>query len=72
MTIGRWSLVGAGSVVTRDVPDHALVAGNPARAIGWVCRCAHRLDESLACPSCGSQYRTIDAGLELERSAALS
>jgi UDP-2-acetamido-3-amino-2,3-dideoxy-glucuronate N-acetyltransferase len=41
--IGAWSLVGAGSVVTRDVPDHALVYGQPARIHGWVCFCARRL-----------------------------
>ena len=40
VTIGRWALVGAGTVVTRDVPDHALVFGNPGRIRGWVCRCA--------------------------------
>ncbi len=44
VTIGRWALVGAGSVVTRDVPDHGLVYGNPARLRGWVCRCARPLD----------------------------
>jgi UDP-2-acetamido-3-amino-2,3-dideoxy-glucuronate N-acetyltransferase len=44
ITIGVWALVGSGSVVTRDVPDHALVHGNPARLRGWVCRCAHRLE----------------------------
>ena len=44
VTIGRWALVGAGSVVTRDVPEHALVFGNPARIQGWVCRCASRLE----------------------------
>jgi acetyltransferase-like isoleucine patch superfamily enzyme len=43
VTIGRWALVGAGSVVTRDVPDHALVYGSPARQHGWVCKCARTL-----------------------------
>jgi UDP-2-acetamido-3-amino-2,3-dideoxy-glucuronate N-acetyltransferase len=43
VTIGRWALVGAGSVVTHDVPDHALVYGQPARIQGWVCFCARRL-----------------------------
>jgi acetyltransferase-like isoleucine patch superfamily enzyme len=42
-TVGRFATVGAGAVVTRDVPDHALVAGNPARRMGWVCACGHRL-----------------------------
>lgn len=43
VTIGRWALVGAGSVVTHDVPDHALVYGSPARVRGWVCACARPL-----------------------------
>jgi len=44
ITIGQWALIGAGSVVTRDVPDHALVFGQPARIRGWVCTCARRLE----------------------------
>jgi len=44
VTIGRWALVGAGSVVSRDVPDHALVYGQPARIHGWVCQCGRRLE----------------------------
>lgn len=43
-TIGRWAMVGSGSVVTKDVPDHALVVGNPARIIGWVSACGVRCD----------------------------
>ena len=46
VTIGEFALVGAGSVVTRDVPPHALVFGNPARPHGYVCRCAHPLSLS--------------------------
>ena len=44
VTIGRWALVGSGAVVTKDVPDYGLVVGNPARLIGFVCSCGHRLE----------------------------
>lgn len=56
VTIGRWAMVAAGAVVTKDVPDHRLVAGCPARIIGWVCRCGHRLDGDFRCPACGRNY----------------
>ena len=58
-TIGRYALVGAGSVVTHDVPDHALVVGVPAKRIGWVCECGEtlRLDNNKGtCESCKKQY----------------
>ncbi len=42
-TIGEWAMVASGSVVTKDVPDHALVMGNPARVVGWVCSCGKRV-----------------------------
>lgn len=63
-TIGRYSFVAAGAVVTRDVPDHALVMGMPARQVGWMCQCGIRLQVwqgNASCPSCGSRY-TIQAG----------
>lgn len=53
ITIGRYALVGAGSVVTRDVPDYALVAGNPARQQGWVCRCGAPVQrQGMRCGAC--------------------
>jgi len=62
-TIGSYSFVGAGSVVTRDVPDYALVHGNPARVRGWMCQCGIKLkffpagdEERSECESCGSSY----------------
>ena len=54
--VGKYAMTGAGSVVTKNVPDHALIAGNPAKQIGWVCRCGHRLDKNNKCPICGIQY----------------
>ena len=56
VTVHEMALVGAGSVVTADVPAYALVAGNPARRIAWVCACGERLPERLAC-ACGRRYR---------------
>jgi len=53
VTIGTYAFVGAGAVVTRDVPDYALVVGNPARQIGWMCRCGERLGKDFVCPVCG-------------------
>ena len=59
VTIGEYAFVGAGAVVTRDIPSHALVVGSPARRIGWMCRCGVRLhlsDERAQCESCGQNY----------------
>jgi len=63
VTIGNYAFVGAGAVVTRDVPDHALVAGNPARWIGWVCKCGERLDEDFVCPECKQDYQVDKNGV---------
>src|SRR5579864_2730314 len=59
VTIGRWALVGAGSVVTRDVRDHALVYGQPARQQGWVCQCARKLEIRDAEGWCETCQRSI-------------
>jgi len=66
ITIGRYAFIGAGTVVTKDVPDHALVVGNPGRVTGWMCLCGVKLHvngESAACPDCGQQYRAERSGM---------
>ena len=62
-TVGRYAFVGAGSVVTKDVPPHRLVVGNPAVPLGWMCACGERLGEDLVCPRCDERYRIQDGGL---------
>lgn len=55
-TVGKSAMIAAGAVVTSNVPDYALMAGVPARKIGWVCECGRRLDDTLEC-SCGRKYK---------------
>jgi acetyltransferase-like isoleucine patch superfamily enzyme len=69
LTIGCWAMVGAGSVVTGDVPGHAVVVGNPARQTGWACRCGRVLPDDLACGVCGRAYRLAGDGTLEERSS---
>ncbi len=65
VTLGRYCFIGAGAVVTHDVPDYALVYGNPARVRGWVCNCGVKLrlapsakeQEQTSCEACDRQYR---------------
>jgi UDP-2-acetamido-3-amino-2,3-dideoxy-glucuronate N-acetyltransferase len=60
VTLGKYCFVGAGSVVTRDVPDYALVYGSPARIRGWMCQCGERLEfqnDLAICKACGDVYR---------------
>jgi UDP-2-acetamido-3-amino-2,3-dideoxy-glucuronate N-acetyltransferase len=80
VTIGRYAFVGAGSVVTKDVPDYALVMGNPARVVGWMSRHGHRLPPPdlqgiMRCPEHGYRYQEIRPGvlqcLDLDEEAPL-
>ncbi|HQH06034.1 MAG TPA: Gfo/Idh/MocA family oxidoreductase [Smithellaceae bacterium] len=63
-TIGSYAFIAAGAVVTKNVPDHALMAGNPARQTGWICRCGIKLNTKHQCPQCGNKYKlTAKQGL---------
>lgn len=65
-TIGRFAFIGAGAVVTKDVPDYALIVGNPGRITGWMCSCGIKLaagkepPAAATCAACGSKYRSQD------------
>jgi UDP-2-acetamido-3-amino-2,3-dideoxy-glucuronate N-acetyltransferase len=72
-TIGRYAFVGAGAVVTKDIPPHALVIGNPGRIAGWMCECGSKVASGatppaqVTCSACGTRLRRRDGG-GLERS----
>ena len=66
VTIGEWAFVAAGAVVNRDVAPHLLVAGVPARRIGWACECGRRLefeDSRADCPECGARFEEEEGGV---------
>ena len=66
-SIGRYAFIGAGAVVTKDIPDYALVVGNPARIIGYVCDCGNRLgetNEKYICHCCNREYVFKDGSLK--------
>lgn len=69
-SLGRYAFVGAGAVVAKDVPDYALVVGNPARIVGWMCACGIKLATGVippadaVCRSCGHRYRSSGGVLE--------
>lgn len=69
--LGRYSFTGAGAVVTKDVPDYALIVGNPGLQIGWMCECGERLDDKLTCTVCGKVYHKDEKGLKLLRADKL-
>ena len=62
-TVGRCALIAAGAVVTKDVKDHALMVGVPAKQLGWVCECGERLPDELVCGKCGKEYKESNNGL---------
>ncbi len=67
-TIGEYAFIGAGAVVTRGALAHALMVGNPAKQIGWMCECGERLDDRLSCSHCGKSFvYTNSEGLNLSR-----
>lgn len=61
-TIGKWAMIAAGAVVTKDVPDYALMAGVPAKQIGWVCECGETIHIDFTCLNCGRKYEEIQGG----------
>lgn len=67
-TVGMYAMVGAGAVVKKDVPDHAIVAGVPAKQIGWACKCGTTLrfnDNHSVCRYCGNEYKTYNSALTI-------
>lgn len=68
-TIGEYAFIGAGAVVTRDVPPYALMVGTPAQRQGWMCQCGGKLGDQegeVACPVCGSLYHLTSGACQLK------
>ena len=63
ITLGRYCFIGAGTVVNKNIPDYALVVGNPAKQIGWACECGERLSDNLECLVCERKYEKGADGL---------
>jgi UDP-2-acetamido-3-amino-2,3-dideoxy-glucuronate N-acetyltransferase len=67
LTIGEYAFIGAGAVVTETVSPYALVVGNPAKGIGWMCKCGIKLNlekEKAVCISCGENYELVDGRIK--------
>jgi UDP-2-acetamido-3-amino-2,3-dideoxy-glucuronate N-acetyltransferase len=64
VTLGCYSFIGAGAVVNKNVPDYAIVVGNPAKQIGWACECGERLSQDLTCLICNKTYEKSSMGLK--------
>lgn len=62
ITLGEYAFVAAGATVTKDIPAHALVAGVPARRVGWISRAGEKLGQDLVCPRTGERYRETESG----------
>ena len=62
VTLGKYSFIGAGSVVTKDIDDYALVMGNPARQVGHMCECGERLPDDFECVVCSKKYQKQEGG----------
>ncbi|WP_230207721.1 acyltransferase [Microlunatus sp. Gsoil 973] len=71
VTVGEYAFAGAGTVIAKDVPPHAFIVGAPARRIGWVCVCAARVSDNLACTECGRVFAEWQDGLRLVTGAPL-
>ena len=59
-TVGKWALIGAGAVVTKNVPNHALMLGVPAKISGWACECGTLLKDDFTCQNCGRKYKKTE------------
>lgn len=57
--IGEYAMIGSGSVVTKNVESHALMVGNPAKQIGWVCDCGQKLNDNMTCLRCKKEYKDL-------------
>jgi UDP-2-acetamido-3-amino-2,3-dideoxy-glucuronate N-acetyltransferase len=65
VTIGSCAFIGAAALVNKDVPDYALIVGNPGKQTGWACECGERLADNLLCTVCGKKYTKTEDGVIL-------